>query len=358
LRRALPSPKLSAFESEGGKTVDQLQLLERVVALEDELARLRAEVSSDAPASRRDVFKKLAVAGAGVAAGAVATAAPAAANDPNDLTLGTAKTTPNFTRADYTGSAVGAAFVFQAGSAFTNAPSESDAALAGWTSVPYAHAGVYGFSGVGRGQGVVGRCPGGVGVLGDGTIGAEFTGSTSNVRLVPAGPPAPDRPAGAPGALVEDAAGDLWLCVASTPNTWRKLGGPATAGQLHVLPAPVRVYDSRPGGANDGPLSAGSQRVISLATGTSGGATVPAVPAGAVAALLSLTLDATTGAGFLAVFANGISHPGNSNANWYTSGQILAVTTVTAVDADAKAIVLAGGVGATQFVIDIIGYYR
>ena len=334
--------------------MDQQQLLDRVVALEAELARLRAEVSqAGAPASRRDVFKKLAIAGAGVAAGAVAAAAPAAADDPNDVTLGAAKTTPNFTRADYTGSAVGAAFVFQAGSAFTNAQSESDAALAGWTSVPYAHTGVYGFSGLGRGQGVVGRCPPGVGV-----VGAEFAGATLNVRLFPAGPPAPDRPSAAPGALVEDANGDLWLCVASTPDTWRKLGGPATAGQLHVLPAPVRVYDSRPGGTNDGPLAAGAQRVVSLASGLAGGDTVPAVPPGAVAALLSLTLDATTGAGFLAVFANGISHPGNSNANWYTSGQILAVTTVTAVDADAKAIVLAGGVGATEFVIDIIGYYR
>ena len=339
--------------------MDQQQLLDRVAVLEAELARLRAEVSrDDEPASRRDVFKKLAIAGAGVAAGAVATAAPAAADDPDDLTLGAAKTTPNFTRADYTGSAVGAAFVFQAGSAFTNAQSESDAALAGWTSVPYAHAGVYGFSGVGRGQGVIGRCPSGVGVLGDGSIGAEFAGTTLNVRLFPAGPPAPDRPSAALGALVEDAAGDLWLCVANTPDTWRKVGGPATAGQLHVLPAPVRVYDSRPAGTNDGPLAAGSQRVVSLTSGLAGGATVPAVPAGAVAALLSLTLDATTGAGFLAVFANGISHPGNSNTNWYTSGQIVAVTTVTAVDAEAKAIVLAGGVGATEFVIDIIGYYR
>jgi hypothetical protein len=136
------------------------------------------------------------------------------------------------------------------------------------------------------------------------------------------------------------------------------IGGPATAGQLHVLPGPVRVYDSRPGGTNDGPLAAGSQRVVGLASGMSGGAPVSAVPPGAVAALLSLTLDGTTNAGFLAVFANGIPYPGNSNANWYTSGQILAVTTVTAVGADAKAIVLAGGVGSTQFVIDIIGYYQ
>ena len=83
----------------------------------------------------------------------------------------------------------------------------------------------------------------------------------------------------------------------------------------------------------------------------------PAVPAGAAAALISLTLDATAGAGFLGVFANGIAWPGTSNANWYTNGQILAVTTVTAVDATAKVTVHAGGPGSTQFVIDVIGYY-
>ena len=49
--------------------------------------------------------------------------------------------------------------------------------------------------------------------------------------------------------------------------------------------------------------------------------------------------------------------PGTSNVNWYTNGQILAVTTVTAVDATAKVTVHAGGPGSTQFVIDVIGYY-
>ena len=63
------------------------------------------------------------------------------------------------------------------------------------------------------------------------------------------------------------------------------------------------------------------------------------------------------GAGFLSVFANGIAWPGTSNTNWYTNGQIVAVTTVTAVDAGAKVTVHAGGNGSTQFVIDIIGYY-
>ena len=55
---------------------------------------------------------------------------------------------------------------------------------------------------------------------------------------------------------MHDADGNLWFCVADgTPGTWRQLSGAATSGQLHVLAGPVRVYDSRPGGTNDGPLA-------------------------------------------------------------------------------------------------------
>jgi hypothetical protein len=82
----------------------------------------------------------------------------------------------------------------------------------------------------------------------------------------------------------------------------------------------------------------------------------PAVPPGATGALVSLTLDATVASGFLALFADNVSYPGNSNVNWYTRGQIVAVTTVTAMDHTAKITVLAGGPGSTQFV-DVIGYY-
>ncbi|HKA04197.1 MAG TPA: hypothetical protein VKD67_07705, partial [Acidimicrobiales bacterium] len=128
---------------------------------------------------------------------------------------------------------------------------------------------------------------------------------------------------------------------------------PAVPGTLVTLPAPVRVYDSRPGGTNDGPLAGGSERIVKL----SGSAATPAVPNGATGALISLTLDATVGAGFLSVFANGVPFPGTSNINWFANGQIVAVTTTTFVDATAQVVVHAGGPGSTQFVIDVIGYY-
>ena len=61
--------------------------------------------------------------------------------------------------------------------------------------------------------------------------------------------------------------------------------------------------------------------------------------------------------GFLAVFAADVAFPGTSNANWFQDGQILAVTTVSAVDAAGAVTVFAGGPGRSQFLIDIIGFY-
>ena len=63
---------------------------------------------------------------------------------------------------------------------------------------------------------------------------------------------APSGPEASSGVLYID----VWGLVGSTTarpdagqGRWRKIAGPGTAGQLHVLPTPVRVYDSRPGEA-------------------------------------------------------------------------------------------------------------
>jgi hypothetical protein len=97
---------------------------------------------------------------------------------------------------------------------------------------------------------------------------------------------------------------------------------------------------------------------VSLATGITGTPPSPAVPAGATGALVSLTIDATIGAGFLTVFSNAVAWPGTSNINWFAAGQTLAVTTVTAVDSNARVKIQAGGGGGTQVIVDVLGYYR
>ncbi|HKA03286.1 MAG TPA: hypothetical protein VKD67_03125 [Acidimicrobiales bacterium] len=189
-----------------------------------------------------------------------------------------------------------------------------------------------------------------------GAYAGEFFGGVAELRLRPGGAaPTTLTNAHQAGELYEDADANLWLCVApGTPGTWRMLSGPKAAGTLTLLPSPVRVYDSRIG---DGPLAGGSSRTVSLAEGTAAGAPTPAVPTGATGALLSVTLDATVDSGFLSVFAAGLAYPGTSNANWFATGQILAVTTVSAVDAAAGVTLFAGGPGRSQVIIDVIGFY-
>ena len=166
------------------------------------------------------------------------------------------------------------------------------------------------------------------------------------------------------GDIIRTDDGDLWYCSADgTPGTLRKLSGAATAGQLHLLPSPVRVYDSRPvsngpAATNDGALSGGAERAVSLANGFVGTVATPAVPAGATAALITLTVTGTTNGGFLAVFSNAVTYPGTSNINWSASNQDIATTTVSGVDAAAKVKLHAGGSPTgTNLIIDVTGYY-
>jgi hypothetical protein len=159
--------------------------------------------------------------------------------------------------------------------------------------------------------------------------------------------------------------GDLWL--ADADGSLVRLGGASTsgsAGEFFLLDAPVRVYDSRPAtngpaATNDGPLGASAERTVSLANGFVGSTAATAVPAGATAALITLTVADTNGAGFLGVFSNALATwPGTSNINWSAAGQAIATTTVSAVDPAAKIKLHAGGnaVG-TNFVVDVTGFY-
>jgi hypothetical protein len=121
------------------------------------------------------------------------------------------------------------------------------------------------------------------------------------------------------------------------------------------LAAPVRVYDSRPGQlpvtAPKTPLPANAARTLDLKNNASG------VPEGATAVLVSLVATGTTTniGGFMAIFSNAIAWPGTSNLNWSGAGQTVAVTTLTAVDSQARARVYAGSI--TDVVVDVLGYY-
>ncbi len=131
--------------------------------------------------------------------------------------------------------------------------------------------------------------------------------------------------------------------------------GAIPAGEAHLLPAPLRAYDSRDA---DGPLALNATRTISLANGKdSTGASVIAVPPGATAAIVTLTVTDTVGnGGFLKLYSAAVTTPpSTSSINWFGAGQNLAVTTQVAVDATG-AVKVTDGANPTNFVIDVIGY--
>ena len=125
----------------------------------------------------------------------------------------------------------------------------------------------------------------------------------------------------------------------------------ATAkGAVFTALAPTRVYDSRTPGAG-GQLAAGAPRTIPVAAAN-------AIPPGAVAVAYNITAADTTGSGYLTVAPGGTTTiPATSSLNWSTSGEVVANGFTVGVNGDRSIAVFAGGSGATQFVVDIVGFY-
>ena len=132
--------------------------------------------------------------------------------------------------------------------------------------------------------------------------------------------------------------------------------GPAPAGEAHLLPLPLRAYDSRD---NAGPkIQPGDTRTISLASGKDrNNVSFIAVPPGATAAIITLTVAETDfPGGFLTIYPANVSQPATSNINWKgAAGQDIAVGTQVAVDSSGMVKVTDGiGGSATHFIIDVI----
>ncbi len=351
------------------------ELHDRIAALEAELTALKAAVGPapttaigttgvatgtdatvvelPAGSSRRALLRNLAVGSAAAAAagvGVVAAAGPAAAADGGNFVLGQlnndATATTRLNNPTSASPGVGVGLLVQSGTSAP--PGGSDlSAVGGWAlNDGGVTIGVYGHSARTGGSGLLGRGTAGYGATLQGNIAAlrlQTSGTVAEVTSISHNA----------GELIMTNEGDLWYCPQG-PGTLRKVASQASAGQLHLLASPVRVYDSRTG---DGRLT-NAVRTVSLATGITGTPPPAAVPAGATGALISLTIDATIGGGFLSVFSNAVTFPGTSNINWFAAGQTLAVTTVSAVDSNARVKVQAGGGGGTQVIIDVIGYYR
>jgi hypothetical protein len=184
-------------------------------------------------------------------------------------------------------------------------------------------------------------------------------GPVTNLNLWPrttTGAPTGDTVAHNGGDLVEDSTGALWVCVSSgTPGQWRKLAGPTTAGALHVLPAPVRIYDSRAGTSpavgQKAKLQTNVARTVDLTVNNSG------VPAGALAAMVTiLIVDAQAGSANFTLWKNGATRPASNTMVWGGSTGRFSTLAVTALDSAGKAQVLSSV--PTNVVLDVVGYYR
>jgi hypothetical protein len=135
--------------------------------------------------------------------------------------------------------------------------------------------------------------------------------------------------------------------------------GAASAGEAHYLPTPLRAYDSR---LAAGPkIQPNETRTISLRSGTTLAAPsvkVLAVPPGATAAIITLTIAETNApGGFLTIYSAASPQPATSSVNWKAADQDIAVGTQVLVDTAGNVKVTDGiNTAATHFIIDVVGY--
>jgi hypothetical protein len=123
--------------------------------------------------------------------------------------------------------------------------------------------------------------------------------------------------------------------------------------------APTRICDTRvgpsvpPNQCNSSGAAAGT-----LAEGGSLGVTVAGqsgVPAGAVAVVLNVTVTNTTDAGYLTIYPSGSALPIASSMNWHPGETRANLVTVTL--GASGAISVFNGIGSTDVILDLEGYY-
>lgn len=329
----------------------QRQQLDQQAHLLDQLERSAHEAVS----TRRDAFKKLAVGAGALVAGGAATllaASPAGAVDGGNIVIGNdTQTAQTETALQYNGVSGGSS-VFTVTDSPTGIGSAlgPNSSIAAWCS-GLRNIALSGYSRTVRGVGIYGSSELGTAIMAVGSVQA-------NLQLVPGGSPGPERTTSHNvGELACDSSGDLWFSIGGgNPGTWRKISGSATAGALHVLPEPLRAFDSRPTGR----LAAGTTTTVSVATGRNGaGVVVAAVPAEATAALVNITLTGTIGSfGFLQAYSASLATaPATSVMNWSSPDDNVANEITVALNPTAQ-LKLTPGVAATHVIVDVVGFYR
>lgn len=153
--------------------------------------------------------------------------------------------------------------------------------------------------------------------------------------------------------------GTLYAMV--TEAVRRVVAAPAAAGALFPI-NPIRVYDSRVSSPFFGPIAAGQVRTLAIDDGrdrVTGAVVQPnAVPGDATAIVFNLTVARTSGRGFLSVTPEPDTNPSTSTVNWGTDDAVVANSSLVGLGAGGNVSVYCGGVGSTDFIVDVVGYYH
>ncbi|CAB4339492.1 MAG: hypothetical protein F2947_00700 [Actinobacteria bacterium] len=216
----------------------------------------------------------------------------------------------------------------------------------------------------GQFSGVVGVNAFGYNQGGLGGTGLRALGDRASIYIEPQGAARPSLSYSYnAGDLHVDSSGALWFCAASgigASATWRQLASTTSAGSFHPV-TPGRVYDSRLSTyLQHGTLGSGQNRTLSVASSFDVNGTLvnsDFVPAGATAVFANVTIVDTVGAGYLAINPGGTTTVAASTINWSASGQILANGISLTLNSTRQITVVNGSGGATQFIIDITGYW-
>lgn len=210
----------------------------------------------------------------------------------------------------------------------------------------------------GAGTGVVASSGSGVGLDARGTTYDAMLRGTGQLNMASAGAIAADS-VGSVGTLARADDGSLWFSVGD--DEWSRVAAQG-ASSTFVPIEPTRVYDSRLAEPDPGALPVGGQRLVSVRTGrdiVTGAVTeFGLVPDDATAVSYNVTIDRTNGIGFLTVSPGYATSPKASTINWTEEGQTIANSGIVQIDTFGRLRIFVGGAaGATDFIIDVTGYY-
>ncbi|HUV17809.1 MAG TPA: hypothetical protein VMW33_04945 [Ilumatobacteraceae bacterium] len=330
-----------------------------------------------ATGDRRALLRKIAIGGAGAAAGAVllSNGRASAAAEPGALELGEGQTntstTPTTLVHDPLSARTEGPSSLSVAGAVPAADAPFPAQVGGYGNDEVAN-GLHGSTDNDEGFGVVAANlatgPAANNTTDPVPTALAIASSGAHVRLLAGAVTGPTPGDHVAGELYVDKDGTLWFTVPAPTTTdatavrFVKLAGTPTSGSFHAID-PQRAYDSRQAAYTvTGPLAPNTNRVISVADGhdTNGGAvtTSDVVPVGATAVQINVTAANMTAPNFLSVTAGDKTSTNTSLLNW-SPGDIQIANSITVpLDADRQIRVYNGNqTGSTDVIIDVFGYY-